>query len=373
MKRPQVLWGLLALLSQPCSAIDYSWSGYGTAGYTRTDSAYVYERFASRSGSFKRDSILAVQANAEFDQHWNLTIQPVLAPSTRDDQKLEASLPWAFLSYRPSNDLLLRAGKMRMPMYLYSESLNIGVSYDFMHLPTEVYSTAPTNDYTGLSFTKTWGLSAGELSLDGFAGNTKLAIRQTHGQSGDLRTQSGGMMLNLHRDEDIYRIGIQQAYIDISNIGMSSGGAPLNNQLTPKIDTQVYLLGADIALDEHFRLIGELARRHAKNLQTPKNSLGNYLSLQRKSGPWTPYFTIARLLTDQASRQATGFGSHDYDDQGSLSLGTAYALSPNSKLKAEWMRVNVRGGSTLFDRAANGDAINHQSLNLYSLSYNFAF
>jgi hypothetical protein len=47
-----------------------------------------------------------------------------------------------FLSYRLSNDTLLRAGKLRMPMYLFSENMQVGASYDVMHLPTSVFNCA---------------------------------------------------------------------------------------------------------------------------------------------------------------------------------------------------------------------------------------
>ena len=197
----------------PVAAIEWSWSGYGTLGYAQSDRGYTFERFTNDQGTLKRDSIFGLQLTADFNPQWGATLQTTLAPSVNDDNASEVTLPWAFVSWRPENEWLLRAGKMRMPMYLNSENLSVGASYEFMHLPTEVYSTAPTNDFTGLAFTRTWPGAQGEWSLDGFWGHTRLPI--TNAQSGytsDLRTRSGGLMLNLHRSDNTYRIGVQQAY-----------------------------------------------------------------------------------------------------------------------------------------------------------------
>ncbi|MBK7002163.1 MAG: hypothetical protein IPH35_20050 [Rhodoferax sp.] len=367
--------------------MEWSWSGYGTLGYAQSDRGYTYERFTNDRGTLKRDSIFGLQLNADFNPQWGATLQTTLAPSVSDDNASEVTLPWAFVSWRPENDWLLRAGKMRMPMYLHSENLSVGASYEFMHLPTEVYSTAPTNDFTGLAFTRTWPGAQGEWSLDGFWGHTRLPITTGNGQSGqtsDLRTRSGGLMLNLHRNDNTYRIGVQQAYIEVPTGGIGQlpgGGAPdplapgdgdhsQDKQQQPtEIDTQVYLLGADVALGHDLRLVSELARRRARNLVTPKNSVGMYASLQKKIGPWRPYLTLARLMTDAEARQ----NSSDYDDQTSLALGSAYVLSPNSRIKAEWMRVHF-GGATSLARATGGQAaISNQNLQIVSLSYSFAF
>ncbi len=385
----------LACATLPAGAVEWSWSGYGTLGYAQSDRGYTFERFTNDNGTLKRDSIFGLQLNADFNPQWGVTLQTTLAPSVSDDNTSELTLPWAFVSWRPENEWLLRAGKMRMPMYLYSENLSVGASYEFMHLPTEVYSTAPTNDFTGLAFTRTWPAASGEWSLDAFWGHTRLPISDGQsGQTSDLRTRSGGLMLNLRRNDDTYRIGVQQAYIEVPSGGVAQlpgggsvpsgggggqpapqdGGNPANAQSTQpaqpsEIDTQVYLLGADVALGHDLRLVGELARRRARNLVTPKNSVGMYASLQKKIGPWRPYLTLARLMTDAEARQ----NSSDYDDQTSLALGSAYVLSPGSRIKAEWMRVHIGGATSLVRTTGGQTAVSNQDLQILSLSYSFAF
>ena len=60
-------------------------------------------------------------------------------------------------------------------------------------------------------------------------------------------------------------------------------------------------------------------------------------------------------------------------DQQSLMLGTSYALTPQSKLKAELMHTWVGQGSAMIDSPAGGPPVSHEGLNVLSLSYNFTF
>lgn len=370
-----------ALAAAPLQAADLSWSAFGTLGYARSDREFSYERFLDDSGTIKRDSLLGLQATAQLTQQWSATVQARLAPSVSDDDRWQATLPWAFVSYRAGNDLLLRAGKLRMPMYLYSENMDVGASYAVMRMPTEVYYTAPTTDYSGASISKTWPLAWGDLTLDGYTGRTSVRTRGAGG--GELRTRSSGVVLSLRNDEDTYRVGVQRAKIGIGGSGGgegagagglpgsgTDGGAALSLALGGELDTRVYLLGADVGLGRDFRLVGEYARRHAVNAVTPKNSQGAYMSLLYQAGPWTPYATLARLLTDRKARLASGYNGY-FDDQSSVALGVSYALTPSSKLKAEGMRVRLGAGSSLIDGAAG--SASGKRLNVMSLSYSFSY
>lgn len=382
---------LLACLPlAPASATDLSWSAFGTLGYAQSDGEYQYENFLDNSGTVKRDSRLGLQGTAEFTPHWSATVQARLAPSATDDGKWRATLPWAFVSYRASNDLLLRAGKLRMPMYLYSENMDVGASYAVQRMPTEVYSTAPTTDFTGASFSKSWPFALGDLTLDGYAGRTSLHPSSAEG-SGALRTRTAGLVLSLRNDDDTYRAGIQRALISVSpgnyftqagnssyngihdanSAGSGNGSQPPMPSIPGmggELDMRVFLLGADVGVGRNVRLVGEYARRRAADVVTPKNTQGAYLTLQYPAGPWTPYATVARLLTDKEARQASTNGY--FDDQSSAALGVSYALTPSSKLKAEWMHVKFGAGSSLVDSAGKASG---KGLNVMSLSYSFSY
>ena len=128
-----VVWASAAAL--PALAADYSLSGFGTLGYARSNQPYTYQRFIDDGGTLKRDSVAGLQMDARFNENFGATVQVLAAPATNSDRRYDATVAWAFLSWRPSNDWLVRAGKQRLPLYLYSQTYNVGVTYDFARLP----------------------------------------------------------------------------------------------------------------------------------------------------------------------------------------------------------------------------------------------
>ena len=60
-------------------------------------------------------------------------------------------------------------------------------------------------------------------------------------------------------------------------------------------------------------------------------------------------------------------------DQYSLSLGASYALTPQSKLKGEWMHTWIGKGSAMVDSPAGAGPVTNDTIDVLSLSYNFVF
>ena len=117
---------LLLVASGSALAFDLAWSGFGTVGYAQSDQPVNYQRFIDEKGSFKRDSVLGAQVDARFSQQWGATVQVKAAPSDHSDSQWQASLAWAFVSWRPSDDWLIRAGKLRLPFMLNTENADVG-------------------------------------------------------------------------------------------------------------------------------------------------------------------------------------------------------------------------------------------------------
>jgi hypothetical protein len=59
-------------------------------------------------------------------------------------------------------------------------------------------------------------------------------------------------------------------------------------------------------------------------------------------------------------------------DQYSTAIGLSYRIAASQILKAEWMRVRVGKVSSLVDAPSGGD-IRNKNINVFSLSYSFAF
>jgi hypothetical protein len=422
-------WSLLvagAVIAAPALAFDFSFSGFGTLGYARSNQPFTYQRFIDENGTFRRDTVGGVQGDVRFGEQWGATVQLKLAPAADRDGAYEATASWAFVSYRPSNEWLIRVGKQRIPLYLHSQNLDVGATYDLARLPTEVYSIVPSNDFVGASVNRTWSIGGGELALDGYAGKStnweriwfREGLPPVVGPGATFLKEDftgQGLVLTWRGDEDIYRVGAHRANFRLADgrpVGTGYPFVPLAPDFgyyqvdnafpgpgVPQVDAQrafAYTLGADVGVGRGFRVIGEFAHT------VVPGSLGGpagdryYVALSRRTGAWTPYVSYAamrsigeeRRLRDSVNAnrvppfvpgadvlnasQRYGADFLFVYDQRSLALGTSYSFSATSKLKAEIMRTHVGQVSVLVD-APPGSDIRDRDIDVLSVSYNVVF
>lgn len=416
---------LLALASvQRACAVDFSVSGFGTLGYARSNESFEYQRFIDDDGTFKRDSVLGLQVDAKLTNEFAATVQLKGAAADGSDRRLEGSVSWAFLSYRPTNDWLFRAGKQRIPIYLYSENYDVGATYDFARLPTEMYSLLPSNDALGFSFSKSWKVGDGDLSLDGYFGTSHNDIRywfrpttppvQDAGAVYEkLDFRGGGLVAAYKAADDTFRVGVHRA-----NIRAHSGQPlPIGFPFVPiapgvgyyqvssdqsalptvgSVTNTTIAIGADVSLPANVRVVGEFARSLVPHTYLAPKANRGYLALLRRIGKWTPYVTYAFLRSPQEQRdiyeqvndnavplfipgaplinasQKAGADSILVYHQSSWAFGTSYSFSATSKLKAEFLRTRIGDVSKLVDSPSDG-VFRDRSINVLSLSYSVVY
>lgn len=404
------------------AAADISLSGFGTAGFAQSDQGFNYQRFVNRQGTLKRDSVLGAQMDAKFDNGFGATLQAKVAPAIDSDKDVDTTVSWAFLSWRPTNDWLLRLGRIRVPLYLNSENMDVGATFDFARLPAEVYTTAATTDGDGINVGKTWSMDAGELTLNGYWGTARTNYRFYRRDdvpavisSGEyfvpVKMESTGLVLTLQRDDSTYRAGVHDSYTKITDdqampvtfpyVSIMPGiGYYQTTNLLPgpgvsfadKIHVVAFTLGADITLGNDFRVIGEYVRRDVRNISTGPDSQGGYLALLKSIGAWTPYISVAHLESMPRTRdlynkvngntfpgsgalnltqRAGADGIMGYD-QTTWALGTSYRINPQAKLKAEWAHTRTGDMSSLIDAPPGGES-GRKAINVLSFSYNAVF
>mgnify|MGYP000282618041 FL=1 len=100
--------------------------------------------------SFKNESVFALQLTADLQEKLSATAQIV----ARGENDFDADFEWAYLTYEFSDDLQLSAGKMRLPLFRYSDFLDVGYTYRWVRPPQSVYNL-PFSTYEGLSLLHT--------------------------------------------------------------------------------------------------------------------------------------------------------------------------------------------------------------------------
>lgn len=409
---------LAALGYSAATAVDFSLTGFGTAGYAVSDQKNSYLRYIDSGGTLKADSLIGLQGEARFDSQWSATAQIVGSAPAKRDNGVEAQVRWAFVGYRPDNEWLFRAGRLRVPFLINTQNAEVGVTYDAARLPAEVYSLFPVYDSDGGAFTKTWALDNSEINLDGYAGRASIKFRNPVPANPALRLfpnpyvpekvnvmglilsrTAGPLLLRAGAHHVTLRAGGAQLFIDGFTPNPFPAPPPFGGTLygpgnvIDKIRLNVLTLGADWQSD-NWRVTTEYAQRFVSDTTIGVGSKSFSATVARSLGKWAPFVTYARLISAPETRalyanltttpvplgaQGPPFflpaSFHQIlasqvfvYDQYSTMLGTAYNLSPTSKLKVEWMRTKVGLASVLVD-----GGVHDKSFNVFSMSYNFVF
>ena len=407
---------LLSLLTAPrvAMALDVQVSGFGTLSYARAfEHDLAYLRYIDYDGTFKADSLFGLQGEARFNPQWSVTVQAVAsAPRTRDDG-YEAKVRWAFVSFRPDNDWLLRGGRVRPPVFINTPNAEVGVTYESARLPAEVYSLSPIYDVDGAAITKTWNTEGSEINLDGYWGKADVNYR-AHYQADPParyfpeRITAKGAVLSYSLGPTLLRGGFHHVelkatgaeqfpheYVPIAIPGSPPVGGTLYVPNGAMSETAVRLvtLGIDWRA-EPWRVTAEYGKRRTPDSDLLVNDQSAYVTVARRFNAWTPYATYARMLSRANTRniyqsvydtpvplavqgaplflpanyhRVAGDGISVFD-QHSAMLGASYGFSSTSKMKIEWMRTSIGITSSLVD----GEAQN-RSFNVLTISYSMAF
>lgn len=409
-----LLGGLLAAAGATACAVELSWSAFGTVGATISDQDFTYQRFVTDAVRFERDTVFGAQVDAQLAPEWSATLQAKLAPSMRKADRWDPSISWAFVSWRPSNEWLVRAGKLRVPLYLFSENLDVGQSYDFAHMPAETYAIAPTTDMHGLYVTRAWNLEQSEVNLDLVAGQARVYhrfhLRDTGASYVHVQTRLVGGALSWRSDELTLRFGFGRAHtklgasssfpVDVQATALAPGfTAYVPTALTNRIANDIFALGADWQPGHGWRLLAEYVHNIQHKTRHGFDTQGGHVALLKTTGRWTPYVVASGLKSASGQKrtrealeavrapawippaqaamveasQRMLVDGIPYHDQYTLALGTSFALNPHSKLKLQWAHTRVLSGSSFIDSPSGGPAVRDQGLNVLSLSYSFAF
>lgn len=123
--------------------------------------------------SFKPDTIFGLQVSADLGKGLNVTGQFTGAGG----ENFDANVAWAYISYELNDSWTMIAGRQRLPVYFYSDYLDVGYAYHWMRPPTE--AQIPIDTIEGIQFTHSGSIGAWDTRF------------QIYGGAGDAETATG--------------------------------------------------------------------------------------------------------------------------------------------------------------------------------------
>jgi Gram-negative porin len=179
-----------ALMAAPLAqASDINISGFLSVGGGMVDDekSVPYDGYKEEDLTFERN-LLGLQFSGQVNEKITATAQLI----ARSEKQYEVSAEWAYLTWQASENGKIRAGRLRTPLYMYSDSLDVGYSYPWITAPNEVYYL-PFNNVDGVDYYLNAALGSFDTSLQVYFGSYESDFTFEDGTEGfaSLRNQMG--------------------------------------------------------------------------------------------------------------------------------------------------------------------------------------
>jgi hypothetical protein len=394
-----------AALPTVASAVDFSYNGFSTAAYSQSDTNLADVGYVSqpdsidKGGSFETDSKLGVQATAKFNEMFSATVQGVAYADLTGDWK--PHLDWAYVRAQATQSLSFRAGYLRAPTFMYSDSVFIGYANTWVRPPLEVYNLSPVYQIRGVDATYRTQLGAFTVSVNPYYGDSEVET----GTSKIDVPHWAGLATTVNYGSFQARVGYSRIELDTSSnqlaaltnplLAMPSsvcgGCAPVARNLLIG-GAKIANLDVGVQFDDGTNFVAtEFAKADSDGGEyfIPDRHAG-YLTYGRRFGNFMPYATLAGTRRETAlstngipaagplaalSVAVNGvIASQGATDQDSYSLGVRYELPSFSVVKGALVKLQFDH----IDADGRGNLNNVQpgfdgKLDMVSASFDFIF
>ncbi|MGI9213221.1 MAG: hypothetical protein ACR2HF_12195 [Methylococcaceae bacterium] len=367
MKNYSILFVVVAmLLAQNAGAVDlgrgFSLKGFGTAGLVYNDNReadFAPESTLAASGAGRTNSLTyTVDTKAAAQLDWQasprLSLTAQMLVKQFPDRSWDPDLQWAFAKYKATPDLDLRLGRIRPPIYMLSDSLDLNYANPWVRPPVEFYSLTPIRrmeggdllwrprtgsvtwliqPYIGRSQTEVRG---GEIGLDQILGINAAA------SLGDWTLRAGYIHTRLSITSRFMDLAFG-AYHPLCSLGDVTACAPMKKLDHTDREASFGSIGASWDNGDYF-VSGEWGRRDTDT--SIANLMSWYLTSGARLGRWTPFFTYSEMQSDSPLDYASGSPTTNYittgllrgnpTDQRTFTMGVRLDLIENLAIKAQW-------------------------------------
>ncbi|MTV36476.1 hypothetical protein [Duganella radicis] len=280
-------------------------AGFGTAALTKTNNDLgEFARTGQAAGAGKDartgvDSDFGVQATAKWNDQISFTAQG-LARKHGDTDQYTAELAWAFAKFKANDDFSVRLGRIGLPIYMISDSRNIGFANTMLRPPTEVYQQVPLDNANG-----------GDVIYQHSFGDTTataqfaLGVAKDHSRGGTtVNSSSQVASLTLENGPFTYRLGHARANVSVHSpaleqlvAGVKAARLGIADQLNV-IDFTGKFTSLGLIMDyKNVLAQAEYAKRKTDTRLIP-DTTSWYLMLGYRWGAFVPYYVHGNAKQD---------------------------------------------------------------------------
>lgn len=294
--------------------------------------AGVYEK--DKGLQFNQESLLGIQIKKEFSPTFSATTQ-IISRANNPNAGSRPTVDWAYATWSPAENSpwTFQAGKMRIPLYYYSDYLYIGYAYPWVRPAPDVYGW-PIYAYNGANFSYRTQLGQSEwaATLSGFTGSYEqkndaydTLIYYTTPTHESWKNIQGAWLAVNNGIVDVramymrYKDNLWQDNTDGSRLNMIANQSTSIMGISANMDYKNWLIKAEV---DRYRQVDP-----AKGL----NNVYKYalFGVGYQFGAWTPMYTYSQYTTinEPTEGRKTHYLSLRWDFHATTALKLQYDMS----------------------------------------------
>lgn len=336
MSKRHLLSLAVCLASLPALAVEqgeYQINGFGTVGVTHMggESDLDYGMQGQTNDGWRGDQLskLAVQLRYGITDTLSVTGQLGTKPVQDSWEVGPGNL---YLAWQANDNLTLRGGRLGTPIYMYSETLNVGFSYPWLRLPEEVYSLVQLTSHDGGDVLYNRSTDIGTLSFQVAGGQ---AIKRDHYALDDMQELD-------YRDVFATNVALSTDNFGTFRIGYAEADLQITVDETI---TNVFGAPQDVvfnALDAQKGKFSSLGHQYDDGTWLSAAEAVK-LTVERDDDAETNAFYImgGRRFGDYLAHVTYGQLDESSGRQVSMTYGLNYSITPTVTLKSEYKRVDT--------------------------------
>lgn len=358
---------LTVLASSSAQAIQFD--GFMTAGASKivsiddADKGNIYvgglgDRGITEDLTFEKDTRFGLQISSDITDDMSVVAQIL---GRGDQGNFNAIIEWAYIDYAINDIASVHVGKIKQPVYLVNDYVEVGYAYPWIRPPQEVYySNNPLNTVNGIELLLQFPVGPGTLSLQPYLGSNRDDIPNGGGAYFEAENIYG---LDIKYSGRGYTVHASNFQCEVKVIGDTFtqsaalvGGTVAVNLGGSKGDCNVTATGFNLDL-KNVVVYAEWQKR--TTTETLSQAFGDteayYATLGYRIGKFLPHLTFASVEGEAStvglpaagaatvnSGPATGFNiNFPVAVQTSITAGLRYEVNDSTALKVEYMVVDV--------------------------------
>ena len=305
-----------------------SMNGFASVGFGKANNDAGYLGY-DEDNTFKQDSVFAVQTSFAFTDNTEATVQLI----ARGDEDWDPEFEWAFLAHKLADNLTVRGGKLRLPVYMLSDYLDVGYAYAFARPNGEIYDSG-LSAYTGMDMLYSVNISDAIWTIQPFAGEADFA-------PGTELKDMWGLVNLLEWEELTFRVSYLETEVDFG---------------VPGFELDASFVGLGFTYDNDALLVMIESTTTEVESQS-KDTTADFIALAYRFNEFQPYLTLSRRESATSERSGYSLGlrwdfteslavkfdvstAHDFD-------GTSGGLAGNTGVAPAFDEARV--SSIIFD------------------------